>query len=275
MKVITLLALLFLSVLGNAQKLEKLWSTPSELKMPESALFSEEYNTVFVSCIGEERMEKTGDGYIAQINLDGEITNNKWVAGLNAPKGMAIFEGKLYVSDLNELVIINIKKAKIEKRILIETATFLNDVSACKNGMVFVSDSRSEANSIYLYHNGELNVWQNNEDLLKVNGLWAENGKLYAGNQSVWEIDIKTKEYKQLFDKAMGIDGLEKLENGNFIFSNWVGRIFVSKDGEVVNLLDRSEKRHNTADIDFIPEKGTVLVPTFFSNSVEAYKLVW
>lgn len=274
MKNIVLVVFLLSSVASFAQKLEKLWSTPQALKMPESTLFSTEYNTVFVSCIGVERMEKIGDGYIAQINLQGEITKPNWVSGLNAPKGMAIYEGKLYVSDLNELVIIDIETAKIEKRILVETATFLNDVTVCKNGMVFVSDSRSEQNSIYRYHNNELKIWLNKEELLKVNGLWAENGKLYAGNQSVWEIDIKTKEYNELLDEAQGIDGLEKLKDGNFIFSNWVGRIFISKNGEVINLLDRSEKKLNTADIDFIPEQNLILVPTFFSNSVEAYKLI-
>lgn len=274
MKNIVLVVFLLSSVASFAQKLEKLWSTPQALKMPESTLFSTEYNTVFVSCIGVERMEKIGDGYIAQINLQGEITKPNWVSGLNAPKGMAIYEGKLYVSDLNELVIIDIETAKIEKRILVETATFLNDVTVCKNGMVFVSDSRSEQNSIYRYHNNELKIWLNKEELLKVNGLWAENGKLYAGNQSVWEIDIKTKEYNELLDEAQGIDGLEKLKDGNFIFSNWVGRIFISKNGEVINLLDRSEKKLNTADIDFIPKQNLILVPTFFSNSVEAYKLI-
>jgi hypothetical protein len=36
--------------------------------------------------------------------------------------------------------------------------------------------------------------------------------------------------------------------------------------------LDTNESSQ-TADIGFIPEENLVLVPTFFSNKVEAYKL--
>jgi hypothetical protein len=62
------------------------------------------------------------------------------------------------------------------------------------------------------------------------------------------------------------------MENGEFIYSNWPGRIFVTKGTESIKLLDTVDKKH-TADIDYVPGKKLVLVPTFSGNSVEAYKL--
>jgi hypothetical protein len=41
----------------------------------------------------------------------------------------------------------------------------------------------------------------------------------------------------------------------------------------VIKLLDTSEVEINTADIDYVPGKNMVLVPTFFTNRVDAYKL--
>jgi len=273
MKTAIFIALLILANALYAQKLEKVWSTPAELKTPESVLYSDLYGVAFVSCMGEVHDTKNNDGYLAQINLKGEIVNPNWVGGLNDPKGMAIWDGKLYVADLNELVIIDIETACFDKKLLIPEAKFLNDVTVCENGMVFVSDMRDQR--IYAYSNGEFKSWLYDAKLDYVNGLWAEGGKLYAGNNSVWEIDIKTKEIKELFSGAGGIDGLETIGKGNFIFSNWGGKIYVSDNGKVLNLIDFTEQKLNTADLDFLPEEKLVLVPTFFQNKVDAYQLVW
>ena len=129
--------------------------------------------------------------------------------------------------------------------------------------------------SIYSLENNEFKMWLQDDRFPWVNGLWAEKGKLYAGNSSVWEIDIATKEIKELFDGTGGIDGLETIGNGNFIFSNWGGKIYVSNNGKVIKLLDYSDEKRHTADLDFIPKTKMVLVPTFFENNVDAYQLVW
>lgn len=274
MKTTLFLALTFLILTSvSAQSLEKLWSSSVDFKTPESVLYNSDLNIIFVANMGLSRDVKDGDGFIAQMNLNGEITNLNWVNDLNDPKGMALSEGKLYVSDMNELMVIDIELAKIEKKYLISDAKFLNDVTVSENGMVFVSDSHDQ--HIYALKNNKFELWLNDEKLSGVNGLWAEAGKLYAGNNSVWEIEIETKTIKELFDGTGGIDGLETIGNGNFIFSNWGGKIYVSNNGKVVKLLDTSEEKGNTADLDFIPETNTVLVPTFFKNNVNAYKLVW
>ncbi len=74
----------------------------------------------------------------------GKIESLRWVEGLNAPKGMGVFKNRLYVADLGEVVVIDIEKGAIEKRIAIEGAQGLNDVSVGKNGQVYVSDSRTK-----------------------------------------------------------------------------------------------------------------------------------
>jgi hypothetical protein len=84
---------------------------------------------------------------------------------------------------------------------------------------------------------------------------------------------LKTKAVKVLIEKCERVDGLEKMDDGNFIFSNWEGRIFITKGKEITKLLDTVSDKMNTADIDWIASKNLVLVPTFMKNTLDAYQL--
>ena len=272
MKRIFFLSGLFMiySISSFSQTLTKLWTTSDGIKTPESVLYDTSSNSIYVSNIDGNPSEKDGNGFISVLQTDGKMKNLHWISGLNAPKGLAIFKGNLYVADIDELVEISIEKSKIVKRYKIENAKFLNDVTANEDGIVYVSDSGDH--KIYALSHGKISLWLNDKILENVNGLWAEKGQLYIGTAQLLQADMKTKAVKVLIEKCGGIDGLERLNNGNFIYSNWEGRIFFTKDSGSVKLLDTVGKQ-NTADIDFVPDKNIVLVPTFSGNSVEAYQL--
>ncbi len=61
---------------------------------------------------------------------------------------------------------------------------------------------------------------------------------------------------------------------GYYIVSDWEGEIFmIGPDNNAVSLLRTKDTGYNTADIEYVPEMKLLLVPTFFKNSVIAYKL--
>lgn len=255
----------------NAQRLQKVWETAEGLKTPESVLYDEQKDVIYVANINENPSEKDGNGFISILNPDGTIKTLEWIKKLNAPKGMAIYEGKLYVADIDQLVEIDIEKGKISKRYDAPGAVFLNDVTVCMNGMVFVSDTRTA--KIHVLHQGEFKVWMEGEPFKSPNGLMAEKGKLYVGDENIYEVDILTQKVELIIEDAGGVDGLEKNNSGQYIFSNWPGKIFLNKDGENIKLLDSTEQNINTADIDFAHKYDLILVPTFFNNRVVAYKI--
>jgi len=269
--VLSVLTICFLS--AQAQQIEKIWSTKAGLQTPESALYNDDHEIVYVSNMGLTRDVKNGDGFISLLTSDGEIANLHWVKGLNDPKGIALWGKNIYVADINEVVIINIESGKIEKKYLLPKAKFLNDVTACANGKIFISDMNDQ--QIYLLDNENINSWKSDAQLENVNGLYASNGFLYAGNKSIWEIDINTGVMTEMVTNAGGVDGLVKVDNSTYLFSNWIGKIFISKNGEVIQLLDTSESKINTADISYSPELNMLFVPTFSGNSVDAYKIRW
>lgn len=268
--ILSVLTICFLS--AYAQRIEKIWSTKAGLQTPESALYNDDHEIVYVSNMGLTRDVKNGDGFISLLTSDGEIANLHWVKGLNDPKGIALWGKNIYVADINEVVIINIESGKIEKKHLIPQAKFLNDVTACKNGQIFISDMNDQ--QIYILDQENINSWKSDAQLENVNGLFASNGFLYAGNKSIWEIDINTGGMTEVVTNAGGVDGLVKIDNNTYLFSNWIGKIFISRNGEVIQLLDTSVSKINTADISYSPELDVLFVPTFSGNSVDAYKII-
>ena len=253
-----------------SQTLTKVWTTGEVLKTPESALYDSKTNKIYISNINGQPSEKDGNGFISILDADGKVNKNPWITGLNAPKGQAVYDGNLYVADIDELVVISIKESKIIKRYKIENAKFLNDVTVSEDGTIYVSDMMDH--KIYALTSGKMELWLNDKLLENANGLWAEKGQLYIGTNQLLQADLKTKTLKVLIENSGGIDGLEKMKDGNFIYSNWQGRIFITKGEKSIKLLDTVGKL-NTADIDWVPEKNLVLVPTFSGNSIDAYKL--
>ncbi len=112
-KIIYTLALVCAGLMNaSAQKatVQKLWATDTILKIPESVLVDDKENCLWVSNIDGASNGKDGKGSISKLSKTGAPINLDWVTGLNAPKGMAKYKQELYVADLTELVVIDIKK---------------------------------------------------------------------------------------------------------------------------------------------------------------------
>src|SRR5262245_51104588 len=108
-------------------QLVKLWETDSVLKVPESVLLDAANKVLYASNIdGTDPWARDGKGSVAKIGLDGKVIAAEWVTGLNSPKGMGLHNGKLYVADLTDVVVIDIAGGKIEKRIAVPGAEGLN-----------------------------------------------------------------------------------------------------------------------------------------------------
>jgi hypothetical protein len=185
---------------------------------------------------------------------------------------MAIFKGKLYVSDIDKLIEIELESGKVTNVFNAPGSVFLNDVAASDKGVVFVTDTRTA--KVHKLENGKLTEWLSGKPLETPNGLFIEYGRLFVGDKSIFQVDITTKNIKEIIPDAGGVDGLEKNREGEFVFSNWPGRIFIHRNDKNVKLLDTSEQKINSADLDFSLELNLILVPTFFDNKIVAYRIV-
>ncbi len=270
-KPITLLTAVALSItFANAQSsLNKIWETP-QLPVPESVLYSEKEDQLFVSLIDGDGNKKDGKGGIAILGTDGSIKNKTWVEGLDAPKGLALYKNVLFVADLTALVSIEIPSGRIINKLEIDSAVFLNDVTVDTKGVVFVSDTRT--NKIHRVKDGRQEVYM--RDVKGANGLkWIRKNLYVLATRELLKIDEK----KEIPVVAKGLkkpgDGLEQLANGDFIATCWAGIIYrIQPNGELHQLQD-VQGQMNTADLGYNPKAGIIYIPTFNQNSVIAYKL--
>lgn len=270
-KYFLLISMAFLSISLKAQKqLLKIWETDSVVNMPESVLHDPKANVLYVSIMGNDPDEKDGIGGVGKMQPDGKVINLDWVTGLNAPKGLAKFGNLLYAADLTEVVVIDIAKGKVIRKIPIENTKFLNDITVSDKGIVYVSDTRIK--KVFKIENNVPSLYL--DSLNGVNGLKAIKGDLYilAGKQFL-KAD-KDKKITQIALLPAGGDGLEPVGNGDFICSSWGGYVYyVTADGKCEVLLDTHLEKKNTADIGYDPIKKIVFIPTFYNKTVMAYQL--
>lgn len=261
-------------------KLVKLWETDSVLKVPESVLYDQQNKVLYVSNIDGEPWGKDGKGFISKLSLDGKVIAKEWVTGLNAPKGMGLYKNKLYVADLSEIVVIDIAKGVIVSRLKVTGATGLNDITIAANSILSVSDSKNKM--VYTFPVDffkKLSLVLDSTDLKGPNGLLAYNNLLYvldAGSLYTYKYDKKTG--KQFVEIVNGMetstDGIENVGGNEFIVSSWSGVVYyINADGSKEVLLDGREQKINSADIGYNHAERIVYIPTFWKNTVAAYKL--
>lgn len=273
-KSILVLFLLVLASLVKAQSLTQLWQSDTLFRVPESVLLDTKNNVLYVSNIDGKPAEQDGKGFISKLNPNGKIVAIEWVTGLDAPKGMGLFNNKLYVADLTKVVIIDIATGSISKSITIEGAQFLNDITVDAAGNVYVSDSATGI--IHQLTNDNPTVFFQHTDFKRINGLLAQKNGLYIAdfaNGAFYLLSWNKKSFTKLSDVApTGNDGIVKTGKNEFIISCWPGEVyFVDPQGKSTKMLDTKEQKINSADTEYNAKTSTLYVPTFFNNRVVAY----
>ena len=285
MKILGLSALLLplISCGGTSKGPSKVtaWKLKKGFENPESAYYEPVSKILFVSSISGEGTVKDKKGWITTMTPDGVTLKEKWLKGLNAPKGMRARKGVLWVTDIDRVLAVKIKTGKIIREYKVPGAKFLNDIVIDSTGTVYFSDTL--ASKIFKIKNGKVTVYMKGDHLASPNGLLIKNRILYVAawgltadwstkkDGSLYSINLDTKSITPISKELGNLDGLEFDLDGNFLISDWVaGKVFrVSRDGlsETIHTLAKG-----SADIGFIPEKNLIIIPEMLQNHVTAIK---
>lgn len=254
------------------------------LHNPESVVYHAPSNALLVSNVHGSSADKDGKGYISKVSLDGKILQQKWVGGMNAPKGMALHGNTLYVSDIDALVVIDIPSGKITRKHQAPNAKFLNDVAATPQGDVYVSDMLT--NRIHRLRNGQFSVWLESPKLESPNGLFVDGDALILGAWGVMTDGFATAtpghlKRISLSDKSIvsyggtpigNLDGVERATSDSYYVTDWVaGKLFrINKKGEATLLLQLTQ---GMADLAVLPQHNLLLLPMMRDNKLLAYAL--
>jgi DNA-binding beta-propeller fold protein YncE len=279
----TLLLALLTQPRGANAAFELAWEAEG-FDAPESVVLDDDASVLYLSNVNGKPTDADGNGYISKVSLEGKVLKKKWVSGLNAPKGLAFRDNKLYVADIDEVVVVDTKTGEILETHKAPGATFLNGVSIHKDGRVFVSDMLK--NHIWLLEDGELSLWLETADLDHPNGVLAEDDRLLIATWGVPKDDFSTdvpgslraidygsKEVTQLGDKPIGnLDGLQPDGKGGFLSTDWFnGALFrISKSGDAEQVMDLNK---GSADHLVTDNGSLVIIPMMLDGKLSAYRM--
>ena len=254
-----------------------------DIDTPESVLWDATENVWYVSNISGDPTEVDGVGWITRLDPFGEVMDAHWVELLNAPKGMALHDGKLYVADITELVVIDTATGAIDRRIQVTDAQLLNDVAAGSDGTIYITDTF--ANIVFSYTPGtagqDPEIFVQDDKLKGPNGVLVEDTKLVVASVGafgdnadlapLWAIDLNSKAITQIGSLEGKLDGIVA-DGDRYIVSDFRGAIHTVQlaDGQSVQARDAATKDglQSAADIGFDPERRLVAIPDLLGNQV-------
>jgi hypothetical protein len=255
----------------------------SSFAQPESAYWEPKAKLWYVSSVAGSPSEKDGKGWITTIGADGKVVDARWIDGLNAPKGIRVHDGKLWVADIDELVVVDVATKAIVEKIKCEGAKLLNDVIVSDKGVAYVTDTFTD--TIY-----EAQLKKPAKVFVKSDKLEGPNGILIDGphlivasfgtitDQAKWStkgpgriitVDLKSKKIAPLGTmKPLGnLDGLEKMKGGYLVTDYMAGKLWqVSNAGEAFEVASGYKA---SADIGFDPEAKRVGIPEMGADKVK------
>jgi hypothetical protein len=268
----------------SAAELTEVWKATG-FDLPESVSYDQKTNAYYVSNIGTDPAAKDGNGFISKVGADGKVEALKWVTGLNAPKSGEIVGDKLYVTDIDELVEIDIPGAKVSNRYPAPGAKFLNDLAVAVDGRIFIADTAN--NSIYLFKDGKIDEWVKDAKLEGPNGLVLNDtylvvsslGDISKGFQNikpsnVKKIDLMSKEISDFgsADPIGNLDGIEKDGHGGVIVTaNPQGMVYDVDPGEKATEIGKVEP--GAADLEYRPSLNLLIIPQMKDSTLVAYRM--
>ncbi len=253
-------------------QLEYLWSITEGFQSPESVIYDQQRDVLYVSNV--YGYQKNGLGFISKVSTEGEILERNWLTGLNGPTGMAIWDDKLYVADIDELLAIDLQTQQITSRYPSpDQNPGLNDVTVDQSGHIFVSGSMSR--TIYQMQERQLQAWLSSDQLRDANGLYADSTSILFVGYYLREIAYSGGAIQPLgnADTLVDLESVESDGQGGYFITAIGARPIhhLSAAGELTVVLERDTF---SADIEYIKSKDMLLVPSgdsrLFAFSVES-----
>jgi hypothetical protein len=272
------------------QKPKPIYLAKVGFKNPKSVLHDPEADVYLVSNINGAPLNEDGNGFISRVDPDGNLIKLKWIDGekpgvkLNAPKGMAISGGSLFVADIDTIRVFDRQTGKPERAVKIKGATFLNDLAVGPQGTVYASDTGFEQWQAGFRPSGTDAVYRiegtKAVPLIKSPRLGFPHG-LYVDERGVWvatrsgELFLVTsagsREMVQKLPRAT-LDGIIKTNDGELLISSWDGKCLYrrKKDGSFTGILDGLS---SPADIGYDSKRNRALIPLLTSHMLVIHPL--
>ena len=255
-------------------------ATLDGFKVPECALWDGVDNQLLISNIeapAGQYWTDDGTGYISTHAADGVRKTERWVDTapnliVHGPKGMCRLGSHLYFTDNTRLMRCDAKTgAKIE--VVTSGYQQANDL-ATDGEAVWLSDTKAGKVFRVAPDGSQREI----PSPAGVNGLTCWKGRLFAVSwdlHEVYELDPAGKAAPTSFGLAShftNLDGIEVLDDGSFIVSDFMGHkiSIIDPDRKTVTTLVQTD---SPADIGINRAAGLLYVPHFLKDKLTVFRL--
>ena len=230
--------LLFTTVLTVTTSAQQTINKGNYIQKPESVVTDGRY--YYIADIGKNLnpADKDGDGVIWKMDKQGkQVGASAFAKGLNAPKGITIANGILFVTDIDRVAGFELATGRKKYDIDFTSAgtAFLNDLAMKDGQTLFVS--AMDINKIFIIH---LTPQPHFEELVLtnpikgINGLYyhARQNRLYAcsfvmgdvpsGELGFIDLQPSIKQFIHIIDRSGGYDGIALANDSTVVVSDWV-----------------------------------------------------
>jgi glucose/arabinose dehydrogenase len=254
---------------------------------------------VFVTTIGE--FDKDGDGAVMVLEPGGKAA--PFVTGLDDPKGIAVYQKWLFVTDKTKVLRIDATAKQPRAEVFVAAdrfpvpPIFLNDITVDpENGMLYVSDSGKDGKGGAVYRTSGISPKGKVDpkgkepkgapvsvviDEKKLPGLQTPNGVMNDGTSFLLVADFGTGilhrvkladgTSEKVADGMEGADGITWDHFGRLFISSWkTGKVFgIARPGEKpVEVVSKGFQ--SAADTCLDPTGKFILVPDMKAGTVTA-----
>jgi DNA-binding beta-propeller fold protein YncE len=220
-----------------------------------------------------------GMGFVSRVSVEGRMEEAIWLgsranSSIHSPKGMCILDGWLYINDSTRVKRCKLDDPNATLESVLEGGERFND-AATDGRYVWVSDIKA----------GQvIRIDPQTKETLKipapagVNGVTVWKERLFSVSwteHDVYELDPAGEQEPRAFglaDHFTNLDGIEVLDDGSFIVSDF--------KGNKVSLISSDEKTVypfieilSPADIGIDRGRGLLYVPQFTEDKIVVFRL--
>lgn len=259
------------------------------LSAPESVLYDAGTDRYLVSNVNGDALAKDNNGFISVLSPAGRVIARKWIEGgkngitLDAPKGMAVANGVLFVADIAVVRRFDLASGEPRGDIPVPGSTFLNDLAAGPDGKIYLSDSGpptgnfdgSGTEAVYVIEGGHARVLAKGKELGRPNGVaWTDKGVVVCpfGANEIYRLDETGAKRDVTKLPAGGLAGLVRLHGDSFLVTSWQSSaIFRGQLGGEFRVAFAEQKA--PSDIGYDSKRNRLLVPHYTEGTVEVLRL--
>jgi len=240
---------------------------PYRIINPESVVWNHITNEYLISMAG------TGNILSLQNKQKFSVFNK---TKLVSPKGMAVSEDNVYVTNVTQIVGYKLKNGKEILRYDVPGAVYLNDIAVSTDNQIFASDMKN--NSIVMYNSvkkkGET---FKHKDLNSPNGLYYvqqdTTSLLYIvsfrADAPIQMLNLKSRELKAIPNTIVFLaDGITKDLEGNWLVSSWTDKILHKFKPDFSDRTKLTDAFQSPADIYYSTVNKELAIPLFEKNSI-------